>query len=168
MPATTDHQVLTVADADIGAIECLLQKYKLGLVVQAKGDSITASYWGEPEAGVVGRTIYVRADTPVHSLLHESCHVICMTEQRRAILDRDAGGDHLEESGVCYLQVILADQLPDCGADRLMQDMDAWGYSFRLGSTADWFAHDAEDARQFLINQNVINEEGLPTFRLRS
>lgn len=168
MPTTPDHEVLTVADADIGAIECLLQKYGLRLVVETKGESITGSYWGEPEAGIVGRTIYVRADTPVHSLLHETCHVICMTEQRRAKLERDAGGDDLEESGVCYLQVILADQLPDCGADRLMQDMDAWGYSFRLGTTADWFSRDAEDARQFLINQYVINEEGLPTFRLRA
>ena len=27
--------------------------------------------------------------------------------------------------------------------------MDAWGYSFRLGSARAWFEHDAEDARQW-------------------
>ena len=26
-----------------------------------------------------------------------------------------------------------------------------WGYSFRLGSAAAWFAEDAEDARDWLI-----------------
>jgi hypothetical protein len=31
-----------------------------------------------------------------------------------------------------------------------MADMDAWGYSFRLGSTRAWFEHDADDARVFL------------------
>jgi hypothetical protein len=31
-----------------------------------------------------------------------------------------------------------------------MADMDAWGYSFRLGSTRAWFEADAEDAREFL------------------
>jgi hypothetical protein len=38
-----------------------------------------------------------------------------------------------------------------------MQDMDAWGYSFRLGSTAAWFEADAEDARDWL------RERGLPS-----
>jgi hypothetical protein len=28
--------------------------------------------------------------------------------------------------------------------------MDAWGYSFRLGSTRAWFEHDADEARVFL------------------
>jgi hypothetical protein len=45
---------------------------------------------------------------------------------------------------------VLADQLPGVGRDRLMADMDAWGYSFRLGSTRAWFEHDAGDAREFL------------------
>ena len=52
----------------------------------------------------------------------------------------NAGGDDLEESAVCFLQVILADFLDGVGRDRLMRDMDAWGYSFRLGSTAAWSA----------------------------
>ncbi len=28
--------------------------------------------------------------------------------------------------------------------------MDAWGYSFRLGSTRAWFEGDAQDARAWL------------------
>lgn len=160
--------VLTVADAAPGDLEDLLGKYELSLVLEDDGAPITGSYWGEPEAGVVGKTIYVRRDTPVHSLLHESCHIVCMTGTRRASLVRDAGGDDLEESGVCYLQVVLSDCLPGCGRERLMQDMDTWGYSFRLGSTADWIRHDAEDARNFLINHGLLTSGGLPTFRLRA
>ena len=59
-----------------------------------------------------GNTLYVRADTPVHSLLHELSHYVCMTPERRAGLDRDAGGDDAEECAVCYLQILLADELP--------------------------------------------------------
>jgi hypothetical protein len=90
-----------------------------------------------------------------------------MTEDRRAGLDRDAGGDDLEESAVCYLQVVLADHLDGVGRDRLMLDMDAWGYSFRLGNTRDWFQNDAEDAAEFLMNHGLLNAEGEPTFLLR-
>jgi hypothetical protein len=49
-----------------------------------------------------------------------------------------------------------------------MQDMDVWGYSFRLGSTREWFEQDAEDAKEFLINQGLLTERGEPTFALRS
>jgi len=111
--------------------------------------------------------VFVREDTPVHSLLHETCHTICMDEQRRAGLDRDAGGDDLEEAAVCYLQVLLADELEMVGCDRLMQDMDAWGYSFRLGNTAAWFAGDAEDAVAWLQQRGLIDLQGKPTFTLR-
>jgi hypothetical protein len=160
--------VLTVADADLSDLADLLGKYELSLVVQDDDTTITGSYWGEPEAGVAGKTVYVRRDTPIHSLLHESCHIVCMTGTRRAGLLRDAGGDDLEESGVCYLQVVLSDCLPGCGRARLMRDMDAWGYSFRLGSSEEWFRNDAEDARQFLINHDLLTPEGLPVFRLRA
>ena len=40
---------------------------------------------------------------------------------------------------MCYLQILLADALHGVGRERLMQDMDEWGYSFRLGSTRAWF-----------------------------
>jgi hypothetical protein len=121
-----------------------------------------------PEAiGVVGHTVFVRPDTPVHSLLHETCHVICMTAERRAALQTDAGGDDLEEAAVCYLQVVLAGQLPGVGRDRLIADMDDWGYSFRLGDTRSWFERDAEDARNWLIDNGLLNAAGLPQYRLR-
>ena len=162
------HEVLTVADADIDDLASLLGRYGLQLVIHDDDVPITGSYWGEPEAGVVGKTVYARGDTPIHSLLHESCHVICMSADRRDCLVRDAGGDDLEEAGVCYLQVVLSDCLPACGPQRLMQDMDAWGYSFRLGNTKDWFRQDAEDAKNFLVNQGLLTGGGLPTFKLRS
>lgn len=167
MPATVKHQVLTVADARLHELGDLLGRYGIELVLHNDQAPIIGTFWGEPEAGVVGNTVHARADTPIHSLLHETCHVICMTGDRRASLVRDAGGDDLEEAGVCYLQVVLSDFLPDFGSLRLMQDMDAWGYSFRLGSTADWFLQDAEDARKFLINHELLTEKGLPTFKLR-
>ena len=168
MPETANREVLTVGDAGPGAPANLLSGYELSLVIERDGAPITGSYWGEPEAGIVGKTIYARRDTPIHSLLHESCHVVCMTGTRRGSLVRDAGGDDLEESAVCYLQVVLADFLPGCGRARLLRDMDAWGYSFRLGSTADWFRHDAEDAKKFLINHGLLTPEGAPVFRLRA
>lgn len=168
MAEIANDAVLTVADAAPGSLAALLANYELSLVVEKDGARITGSYWGEPEAGIIGKTVYVRRDTPIHSLLHESCHVICMAGNRRSSLVRDAGGDDLEESGVCYLQIVLADYLPCCGSARLMEDMDAWGYSFRLGSTAEWFSRDAEDARNFLINHGLLTPEGLPVFRLRA
>jgi hypothetical protein len=50
--------------------------------------------------------------------------------------------------------------LPQCGIARACQDMDEWGYSFRLGSTGAWFEQDAEDARLWLVNEGVINVDG--------
>ncbi len=144
-----------------------MQRYGLTLIVQDDDTTITGSFWGESEAGIVGSNIYVRSDTPVHSLLHETSHVICMDERRRSGVVRDAGGDDLEEAAVCYLQVILAGYLPDVGSDRLMRDMDAWGYSFRLGSTATWFAEDAEDALEFLRAHDVLTAAGEATYKLR-
>ena len=90
-----------------------------------------------------------------------------MPAERRAVLDRDAGGDDLEEAAVCYLQIVLADHLSRVGADRLMADMDTWGYSFRLGSTARWFGEDAEDARNWLINKGLLQQNDQVVFRLR-
>ena len=167
MAAIADREVLTVADVELADLVSLLGHYGLRLRVQDDDEPITGSFWGDREAGIVGKTVYVRRDTPVHSLLHESSHVICMTPDRRERLDCDAGGDDLEEAGVCYLQVVLADQISGVGRQRLMHDMDAWGYSFRLGSTRKWFEKDAEDARKFLINHNLLTDRGQPVFALR-
>lgn len=139
----------------------------MALIIKAPEQAITGSFWGDSEAGIVLHTVYVRPDTPIHSLLHEASHTICMDERRRAGLDRDAGGDDLEEAAVCYLQILLADWLPGVGRARLLRDMDAWGYSFRLGSAAAWFAADAEDAAAWLHAAGLIDVGGALTFALR-
>jgi hypothetical protein len=161
------NPVLRVADVRFYKLTELLSRFGLSLELLDDDAPITGSYWGEPEAGVVGRRVYVRLDTPVHSLLHETCHVICMDEPRRAGLERDAGGDDIEEAAVCYLQIVLADCLPGVGRDRLMQDMDSWGYSFRLGSSRAWFEADADDARAWLLEHGVLDAAGVPSFVLR-
>ena len=159
--------VTVIADLRYTGLVQLLSRYGLALNLLDDAAPITGSYWGEPEAGVVGRELYVRRDTPLHSLLHEACHVICMTERRRATLVRDAGGDDLEESAVCYLQIVLADSIRGVGRGRLMRDMDAWGYSFRLGDTRSWFESDAADARDWLVERGLLSRDGAATFTLR-
>lgn len=138
------------------------------LVVLDDKQTITGSFWGEPEAGIVRCNVYVRPGTPMHSLLHETCHVICMTRERRLQLNGDAGSDDLEEASVCYLQILLADQFNEVGRDKIMRDMDDWGYSFRVSNTASWFECDAEDARQWLVGHGLIKTDGKPTFELRA
>ena len=148
-------------------VEALLARYGLTLVMQADDVAITGSFWGDSEAGIVGHSVFARRDTPLHSLLHEACHTVCMSAQRRRTLHKDAGGDDLEEAAVCYLQVLLADELEGPGRQKLMADMDAWGYSFRLGSAAAWFADDANDALKWLIDKGIVDPDGAPTFALR-
>jgi hypothetical protein len=145
----------------------LLAQFGIEIVPVAPGEPIPGSYWGEPEAGLIGHRLFVRADTPLHSALHESCHYVCMDPQRRLSLHTDAGGDFAEENAVCYLQILLADQLSGMGRERLFADMDAWGYSFRLGSARVWFERDAEDARQWLVDQGLIGPGGHPTWKVR-
>ena len=168
MDAAVNSNVLVVRDVSYVVLESLLHRYGLKLVLCKDNESVTASFWGNPEAGILGDTVYIRSDTPIHSLLHETCHVICMTRERRERLNGNAGGDDLEEAAVCYLQIILGDYVDGVGRERLMSDMDRWGYSFRLGSTRKWFGQDAEDAREFLINQRLLTVNGNPTFTLRS
>ena len=159
--------VLKVSDVAIDALRTLLERFQLSLEIQPGDTDITGSFWGESEAGIVATSVYVRNDTPVHSLLHETCHVICMTQERRDDLDKDAGGGDLEEAAVCYLQILLADHIDNVGRKRLMQDMDRWGYSFRLGATRRWFEEDADDARAWLHEQGLIDESDGVRFRLR-
>ena len=160
-------EVLCVGDIALPELQSLLGRFSLTLHLVPDGNRIEGSFWGEPEAGVVGTSVHVRNDTPIHSLLHEACHVICMCDERRRALHKDAGGDDLEEAAVCYLQVLLADEIRGVGRQRLMQDMDTWGYSFRLGNTRTWFDEDAEDAREWLISHGVLDTAGEVSFRLR-
>jgi hypothetical protein len=145
----------------------LAQRYGLLLRHLSSSATLPGSYWGDSEAGLRGNELFVRADTPLHSLLHELSHFVCMTAARRHGLDRDAGGDDDEECAVCFLQILLSDQLSPLKRDRMLADMDAWGYTFRLGSARDWFERDAGDARIWLRANGVIDDAMQPTFALR-
>jgi hypothetical protein len=158
---------LRMGSVDRVAVALLLQRYGIEFVLIAPEEIIPGSYWGESEAGLKADWLYARLDTPVHSVLHEASHYICMTPERRAGLDRDAGGNDIEESAVCYLQVLLAADLPGVGLDRICADMDEWGYSFRLGSTRAWFEGDSDDARGWLLEHGVIDAKGALTGALR-
>jgi hypothetical protein len=153
--------------ADNSILE-LVRRYGAELVQCSASETLPGSYWGDSEAGLRGSGLFVRADTPLHSLLHELGHFICMSPERRAGLDRDAGGDDAEECAVCYLQIVLADQVTGFGRARMLADMDAWGYTFRLGSARAWFENDAADACIWLRRNGVLDEDGNPTFHARS
>jgi hypothetical protein len=159
--------MLQLAAVDRVELALVLHHYGLTLTLVAPHEEIPGSYWGDSEAGLKGDQLYARLDTPVHSVLHEAGHYVCMTPERRAGLERDAGGDDAEESAVCYLQILLADALPGVGRDRLMRDMDEWGYSFRLGSTPAWFRDDAVDSREWLRAHGVIRADGSLSGELR-
>jgi hypothetical protein len=144
-----------------------LGRFGLQVLDCGAGAPIPGSYWGEPEAGLVGSRVFVRPDTPVHSLLHEACHFVCMDAGRRAELNTDAGGDYQEEDAVCFLQILLAGEVPDLGRARMLADMDAWGYTFRLGSAKAWIEQDAADARAWLHRYGLIDQAGRPTWSVR-
>src|ERR1700693_2985824 len=151
--------MLRLSDVDRRAVVRLLVGYGLDTRVLVADAAIEGSYWGESEAGLRGNTLFARNDTPLHSILHETAHYICMSPERRAGLDRDAGGDDAEEGAVCYLQLLLADALAGIGRECQFADMDAWGYSFRLGSSRAWFERDAEDARAWLQRRGILDAE---------
>lgn len=161
------EDVLRLSEVDAAPIETLLRGYGLQLRILAADAALPGSYWGEPEAGLVGDQLYVRADTPLHSLLHEACHWIVMDPARRPTVHTDASDSLAEEDATCYLQLLLAAQLPQFGLDRALADMDAWGYSFRLGSARAWFESDADDARAWLLSHDLVDADGTPTGRIR-
>ncbi len=160
------NAVLRIAETGIEPLQTLLKPYGLHVQLVKQGEDIQGSFWGEEEAGLVANTLLVRADTPLHSALHEAGHYVCMDGQRRDNLHTNAGGDYDEENGVCYLQILWASQLPEMGITRMFKDMDSWGYSFRLGSARAWFEKDAEDAKAWLEHHTVIHHNQ-PTWKLR-
>jgi hypothetical protein len=160
--------VLLVNAIDRMELETLLHRYGLELTLVAPAEVIPGSFWGEREAGLIGSKMFARLDTPLHSVLHEAAHFVCMTAERRAGLDTDAGGDDAEENAVCYLQILWATGLRNVGRERICRDMDEWGYSFRLGSAATWYAEDAEDARRWLIHHGVTDSASHVTYACRS
>ncbi len=153
--AASETSVMRLAELAPGSAAALLARFGLELVSVADGEPIPGSYWGEPEAGVIGKCVYARNDTPVHSLLHEACHLIVLPPDRRQQIHTDASDSIEEEDATCYLQILLADALPGMGRERMWADMDAWGYSFRLGSARAWFEHDASEAANYLRERGV-------------
>lgn len=160
--------VLRCDSLHLAALQQLLARYGLEVINISEHQAIPGSFWGDAEAGLVDNVLYVRSDTPIHSALHEACHYICMDSKRRSQLHTDAGGDYAEENAVCYLQILLADHLVTMGRARMWADMDAWGYSFRLGSAQVWFEQDAEDARQWLLTEQLIDIQEQPTWQVRT
>lgn len=149
-PGDPTGTVLRLGQIGFMAPAALLGRFGLQLQRVAPGEPIPGSFWGDEEAGIIGTTVYARGDTPVHSLLHEACHLIVLPPERRAAVHTDATDSIEEEDATCFLQIVLADELPGVGRARLMADMDAWGYTFRLGSAHAWFEQDAASAREFL------------------
>jgi hypothetical protein len=165
--STEDSRVLLCGEIELDVLQNVLLCYGLEVISVADTADIPGSFWQAPEAGLIQNRLYVRADTPVHSALHETCHYICMDQQRRNAVHTDAGGGYAEEDAVCYLQILLADQIPQMQRARMFSDMDTWGYSFRLGSARAWFEQDADDALQWLIKHGVVDTEHSPTGKLR-
>ncbi|HVJ30148.1 MAG TPA: hypothetical protein VNA66_07560 [Gammaproteobacteria bacterium] len=158
---------VALADLDRREVVELLAGYGARLVELAAHETIPGSYWGESEAGLIGDAVYARADTPAHSLLHELCHYICMDDERRAALATDAGGNDDEESAVCYLQVLLAQNLRGFSTEQCLRDMDSWGYSFREGSARAWFESDGRYARAWLLAHGLIDVKQKAINKLR-
>ena len=155
--------VLTLAEIGFGAPRALLARYGLALARVDDGEPIPGSYWGECEAGIIGSTVYARDDTPVHSLLHEAGHLIVLPPERRAAVHTDATDSVPEEDAVCVLQGLLGDALPGVGRARIWADMDAWGYTFRLGSAQAYVEHDAADAWRWLREHGLVDGRGALT-----
>ena len=149
---------MRMADVGFEVASALLARYGLMLQRVENGEVIPGSFWGECEAGIIGNKVYARDDTPVHSLLHEAGHLIVLPAERRAAVHTDATDSIDEENAVCVLQSLLANEIPGYGRDQLFADMDAWGYTFRLGSARAYVEQDAEDAWRWLQTAGLIDE----------
>lgn len=156
MPFELQAAVVRICDIDIKQARHLLGCFSLELIVLADDEPILGSFWGECEAGLIGSTVYVRRDTPIHSLLHEAGHLMVMPQERRASVHTNATDSIAEEDATCYLQLLLANSIDGFGFERACADMDLWGYTFRLGSARAWFENDAEDAQQFLFESGIL------------
>jgi len=157
-PAGSDG-VLLLREIDHSDVAVLLARYGLELRIVGEGSPIPGSYWGEPEAGLVGHAVFARPDTPVHSLLHEAAHLIVIDPARRRSVHTDATDSVEEEDAVCVLQSLLGDALPGVGARRVLADMDAWGYTFRLGSARAYVDQDAGSAWEWLLRRGLVSPE---------
>ena len=146
----------TIADIEFTQAAQLLARYGLMLRHVADGEEIPGSYWGETEAGIIGSDVFVRNDTPVHSMMHEAGHLIVLPAEKRALVHTDATDSIEEENAVCLLQVLLGETLDGVTREDMFNDMDAWGYTFRLGSMKAYFEEDAEDAWEWLRARQLV------------
>ena len=150
--------MLTLGELGFDPARALLARYGLTLIQIPDGEPIPGSFWGECEAGLIAHAVHARADTPVHSLLHEAAHLIVLPVEKRAHVHTDATDSVAEEDAVCVLQALLGDAIPGVGRERIWADMDTWGYSFRLGSARAYFEQDAEAAFMLLIERKLIDD----------
>ena len=162
-----DPVVLRLHDVYANDVANLLQRFGLTLTPVLAGQPIPGSFWGDDEAGLIGAALFARSDTPLHSILHEACHWISCTPARRAALHTDAADTQDEENATCYLQILLSDHIPGFGRARGLKDMDAWGYSFRLGSAARWFSEDAQAERAWLQDFELVDAHDRVSFKVR-
>lgn len=159
--------ILYCREIKLSELASLLGKFSINLHLVEDSNTIPGSWFGDPEAGIINNNLYIRNDTPVHSALHESCHYICMSPDRRENLHTNAGGDYDEENAVCYLSILLSEYINSFGRERMLNDMDEWGYTFRLGSSKAWFENDAQDAKTWLIHYEIINHKNMPNWIIR-
>ena len=149
--------VLPLGATDIAAARAQLGRFGVARVLLPDDADLPGSYWGAPEAGLVGAAVYARRDTPVHSLLHEAAHLIVLPPERRARVHTDATDSVEEEDAVCVLQALLGDALPGVGGARVLADLDAWGYTFRLGSARAYVERDADAAWAWLQRRGLVS-----------
>lgn len=152
---------------DTSTLTAVLGLYGVEIIEVPEHSPIPYSFWGTPEAGRINNKLYVRFDTPIHSILHESCHFICMPKKQRILDKIDAAGSSKEENACCYLQLLMSDHIDGFSREQHMKNMDEWGYSFRLGSAAAWFYQDADDAREWLLDQMIIDQDDQISWKLR-
>ncbi len=154
-------------DLKADSINAVLKRYGLEINCLNFDREIPHSFWGAPEAGRLKNTLFVRGDTPIHSILHESSHYVCMPKDQRENDEVDAQGTAAEENATCYLQILLADYIQGYCRQQAFNDMDLWGYSFRLGSAFNWFTDDAEEVKYWLKQHDIINAQREITWNLR-
>ena len=117
--AGNHSDVLRLSDVGPEQIAAVLLRYGLTMQHIPPGEKIAGSFWGDEEAGLIVNHLLVWPDPPLHSILNEACHYVCMDKARREGLHTDAGGDYDEENAVCFLQIILADHICKNKIDQL-------------------------------------------------